>query len=185
MSVGLRRFLKSSSNQIVMKILTQFTVCLLVLIFGQSYGFSLNMDYDKYEDLRSTPKYRDVAGKVFELKCDFWVFGYVDWDEKRLTVERLHNHTMTAYDGPAIGGSSLRYFGRLPKGTQVQVNRIIELTSSNPAYWVEVLNPPDERYSGLQIKIQQGSHVKNYSRKSYPSGGKRLNEAFFEDISED
>jgi len=168
-----------------MKLFTKFTLCLFILIFGQSYGFSLNIDYAKYEDLSGTPKYRDVAGKVFELKCDFWVFAHATLDGEVMTDAPLRNHTMTAYDGPANGGRSLQYFGRLPKGTEVRINRIIELTSWNPAYWVEVLNPPDERYAGLQIRIQQGSHVKNYSRKSYPSGGKRLNGAFFEEFSDE
>jgi len=166
-----------------MKKLTRFTICLIALILGQGSKPWFTTDYDEYEDLRSTPKYRDIAGKTFELKCDFWVFGYVAWDEKRLVTEDLSDHTMTAYDGPAIGGSSLRYFGRLPKGTKVQVNRIIELSSRNPVYWVEILNPPSERYAGLHIKIQQGSHVENYSRGKYPSGAKKLNEAFFAELS--
>jgi len=165
-----------------MKIVTQFIVCLLVLILGQGSKSWFAIDYDKYEDLSGTAKYRDVAGKTFELKCDFWVFGYEAWDSARVTGDQLWDHTMTAYNGPAIGGSSLRYFGRLPKGTKVKINRIIELTSSSPAYWVEVINPIDEKYSGLQIKIQQGSHVENYSRQKYPSGARKLNEAFFEEL---
>jgi len=167
-----------------MKTLAKLTVCLLVLAFGQGSKSWFTIDYDKYEDLRGIPKYRDVAGKIFELKCDFWVFGYVTSDDRGQVIdEHLKNHTMTAYDGPAIGGGSLRYFGRLPKDTRVRVTRIIELSSWNPVYWIEVINPLDERYTGLPIKIQQGSHVENYSRKKYSSGAHRLNDAFFKELA--
>jgi len=152
----------------------------LSFLFGQSLGYSIN--YYQYPDLTYSPKYRDIMGREFELVGDFLVFAKAVLEGERVVDGPLGNYSMTAYDGPAQGGRGLRYFGRLSKGTKIRIVRVVELNSKTPVYWAEVTNPPDRKYQNLRIRISQEPHLENYSRKASPSGGKRLSEAFFEEL---
>jgi|GEM_PF-1074883 len=191
MNSGLSAFSKTRSEIFsVMKLFKQITACLLLFALSQSVG--LGLDYDKYPDLSETPKYRDIAGKTFRLRCDFWVFAYATFEYKRnghdgiMTDGPLYDFSITAYDGPAYGSAELVYYGRIPKGTIIKINRTIELPPpfGHSVYWVEILNPPSDKYASINFRIAQSSRLKNYSHEKYPSGARRLNDAFFEEITD-
>jgi len=163
-----------------MRNLIRFMALSFSFLFGQSLGYSIN--YYQYEDLTYSPKYREVMGREFKLMSDFLVFAKGLLESDRVVDGPLGNHSMTAYDGPAQGGRGLQYFGRLPKGTNIRIVRVVELNSKTPVYWAEVMSPPSRKYQALRIRISQEPHLNNYSRKSYPRGARKLNEAFFEEL---